>query len=71
MVPYANGQSDWLFIFGADTVYEGVVEPEQLRYAISSDYGRSKGMAWYYIGGFGLTQTQPSQARIIKWSSAS
>ena len=69
MVAWVNGKSDWAFFFGEDTVYEGVVEPEQLRYAISSDYGRSKGMAWYYLGGFGLIQTQATQARIYMWDS--
>ena len=69
MVAWTNAKSDWAFWMGEDTVYEGVVEPEQLRYAISSDYGRSKGMAWYYIGGFGLIQTQASQARILMWDS--
>ena len=70
MVAWTNAKSDWAFFMGEDTVYEGVVEPEQLRYAISSDYGRSKGMAWYYIGGFGLIQTQQLQARILMWDSA-
>jgi hypothetical protein len=69
MTPWTNGKSDWAFFFGEDTVYEGIVEPEQLRYAISSDYGRSKGMAWYYLGGFGLIQTQATQARIFMWDS--
>ncbi len=70
MTPWTNGKSDWAFFFGEDTVYEGVVEPEQLRYQIAGDYGRSKGMAWYALLGFGLIQTQPTQARIYAWDSA-
>jgi len=69
MVPWTNGKSDWAFFFGEDTVYEGVVEPEQLRYQIAGDYGRSKGMAWYALLGFGIIQTQASQARIFMWDS--
>lgn len=70
MVPWTNGLSDWCYFFGEDTVYEGIVEPEQLRYQIASDYGRSKGLAWYYLGGFGLIQTLATQARIYMWDSA-
>lgn len=69
MVKWTNSKSDWAFFFGEDTVYEGIVEPEQLRYSVASDFGRSKGMAWYYIGGFGLIQTTASQARIYMWDS--
>ena len=70
MAAWTNGKSDWCFFMGEDTVYEGVVEPEQLRYQIAGDYGRSKGMAWYALLGFGLIQTQASQARIYMWDSA-
>lgn len=37
--------------------------------AIPSDYGRNKGIAWYYLGGFALTQTQQLQTRIVQWAS--
>lgn len=65
-----NGKSDWVFIFGEDTVAEGIVIPEEMRGKIPSDFGRSKGIAWYALEGFGLTQTQADQARIVKWDSA-
>lgn len=67
---WTNGQSDWAYFFGEDTVAEAIVVPEEMRGAIPSDYGRSKGIAWYYLGGFALTQTQPLQARIVRWASA-
>ena len=67
---WTNGLSDWAFFFGEDTVAEAIVVPEEVRGAIPSDYGRSKGIAWYYLGGFALTQTQAKQARIVKWDSA-
>jgi len=62
--------SDWAYFFGEDTVAEAIVVPEEMRGAIPSDFGRAKGIAWYYLGGFALVQTQAKQARIIKWDSA-
>jgi len=67
---WTNGLSDWAFFFGEDTVAEALVIPEEMRGAIPSDYGRSKGVAWYYLGGFALTQTQAKQTRIVMWDSA-
>ena len=73
---WSNGVSDEAFFFGGDTVTEGVVEFEQIRGKIPTDFGRSKGVAWYYLGGFGISHNNPddtnaSQNRIIKWTSAS
>ncbi len=67
---WTNGKSDWAFFFGEDTVAEAIVVPEEMRGAIPSDYGRSKGIAWYYLGGFAITQTQALQTRIVEWNSA-
>lgn len=64
------GLSNWAYFFGDDTVAEGIVTPEEMRGAIPSDYGRSMGIAWYYLGGFGLVHTQAAQARVLKWDSA-
>ena len=68
---WSNGKSNWAFFFGADTVAEGIAVPEEMRGKIPTDFGRSRGIAWYYLGGFGLVQTQASQGRIVKWDSAS
>ncbi len=70
-----NGLSDWIFFCGADTVAEAICVPEEMRGKIPSDYGRSKGVAWYYLGGFGLVHALDAannsrNARIIKWDSA-
>lgn len=62
--------SDWAYFFGEDTVAEAIVVPEEMRGAIPSDYGRSKGIAWYYLGGFAIVQTTAKQTRIVKWDSA-
>lgn len=67
---WATGKSNWAYYFGADTVAEGIAVPEEMRGKIPTDYGRSRGIAWYYLGGFGLVQTQASQGRIVKWDSA-
>ena len=65
-----SGAGDWMFVFGEDTVCEAVATPEEIRAKIPDDYGRSKGIAWYYLGGYGITHTNPTQARIVKWDSA-
>jgi hypothetical protein len=65
-----NGLSDWIFFFGADTVAEGVNTPEEIRFKEVTDFNRSKGVAWYYLGGFGLARTTESEATVIKWDSA-
>ena len=66
---WTNGKSDWIFFFGNDTVAEAIAVPEEMRGKIPSDYGRSKGVAWYYLGGFGIVHTLAANARIVKWDS--
>jgi N4-gp56 family major capsid protein len=69
---WASGQ-DWIYFFGEDTVMEGIAVAEEIRAKIPTDYGRSKGIAWYYLGGFGIVHADTSnsaQGRIIKWDSA-
>ena len=68
---WANAKSNWAVFFGADTVAEAVAIPEEIRGKIPGDYGRDKGVAWYYLGGFGICHTARDQARIILWDSAS
>lgn len=67
--PWVNSKSDWMFFFGNDTVAEAIAVPEEMRGKIPSDYGRSKGVAWYYLGGFGIVHTLAANARIVKWDS--
>lgn len=66
---WTNGKSDWIFFFGNDTVAEAIAVPEEMRGKIPTDYGRSKGIAWYYLGGFGIVHTQAVNCRIVKWDS--
>jgi len=67
---WSNGKSDWIYVFGEDTVMEGVVIPEEIRAKIPTDYGRSKGVAYYALMGWGLVQTNATDDRIVMWSSA-
>jgi len=66
---WTNAKSNWAFFFGQDTVAEGIAVPEEMRGKIPTDYGRSKGVAWYYLGGFGIVHTLASNVRIVKWDS--
>lgn len=72
--PWSNGLSDWIFFFGEDTVAEAIAIPEEIRGKIPGDYGRSKGVAWYALLGYGRTQGDSTAAdfansRIVKWES--
>ena len=40
--------------FGADSVYEAVSIPEEIRVKIPQDFGRDLGLAWYALLGFKL-----------------
>ena len=65
--------TDWIFFMGEDTVAEAIACPEEMRGKLPGDYGRSKGVAWYYLGGFGIvhagTGGDYTQGRIFKWES--
>lgn len=65
-----NAQSSWAFYMGGDTVTEAVCIPEEIRAKIPGDFGRSKGIAWYYLGGFGIVHDDAANAKIVMWDSA-
>lgn len=67
---WSNAKSDEAFFMGEDTVMEGVVIPEEVRGKIPGDYGRDNGVAWYYLGGFGLARPVAADATVLKWGSA-
>lgn len=66
----ATAAPDWAFFLGEDTVCEAVHTEEEIRAKSADDYGRSKGIAWYALLGFGITHTNVAQARILKFDSA-
>ena len=61
--------SDGIFFFGQDTVVEAFSIQEEIRGKIPTDYGRSRGVAWYALLGYGIVHTAAAQARILKWDS--
>lgn len=67
---WAQGQSLDAYFFGDDTVREAVVVPEEIRMKVTTDYGRSKGMAWYSILGHAIEWDVADDTRIVKWDSA-
>lgn len=69
-VAWSQAVSDWIFFFGQDTVMEGIAIPQEMRAKIPTDYGRSKGVAYYAIEGFGIVHTNATQSRIVMWDSA-
>ena len=58
------------YMFGSPTVREAIVVPEEIRMKVTSDYGRSKGLAWYGLMGHKIERDDEPNARIIKWDSA-
>jgi len=65
---FSGAKSDTAHFFGKDTVAEAIVVPEEIRGKIPTDYGRSKGVSWYYLGGFGIVHTDALNTRIINWT---
>lgn len=57
------------FFFGSDTVVEAFAIPEEVRGKIPTDYGRSRGVAWYAELGFGIAHTEYPGSRILCWDS--
>lgn len=58
--------------FGSDAVAMAVAEDPELRARIPTDYGRSRGVAWYGILQFGLvwTTANAGEARVVHLTSA-
>lgn len=67
---WTNSKSDEIFFFGADTVVEAITIPEEIRGKIPTDFGRSRGIAWYAELGYGIVHSTASESRIVKWDSA-
>jgi N4-gp56 family major capsid protein len=68
---WSNAQSLDAYMFGRDTVREAIVVPEEIRLKVTTDFGRSKGLAWYFLGGWKIDREKAADSRIIKWDSAS
>jgi len=57
---------------GADALMEAVAVSEEIRAKIPGDYGRDKGLAWYFLGGFQLVWdfTTDSEQHVVLVSSS-
>jgi hypothetical protein len=66
---WAQTKSDWAVFMGADTVAEAVAIPEEIRGKIPTDFGRARGIAWYYLGGAGLVHSTAAESRVVMWDS--
>lgn len=67
---WGTGNSLDAYMFGKPTVMEALTVPEEIRMKVVTDYGRSKGLAWYGMFGWKLMWATAADARIIKWDSA-
>jgi len=66
---WSGGKSLDSYMFGSPTVREAIVVPEEIRVKVVTDYGRSKGIAWYFLGGWAIEWDAAADTRIIKWDS--
>lgn len=69
-ITWSGGLSGPAYMMGRPTVREAVVVPEEIRMKVVTDYGRSKGIAWYGLMGWAIEYATAADARIIKWDSA-
>ena len=67
---WTGGNSLDAYMFGRPTVREAIVIPEEIRMKVTTDYGRSKGLAWYGLFGWKIEWDTEGDTRIIKWDSA-
>jgi N4-gp56 family major capsid protein len=68
----ATGARSAGFFFGQDTVVEAFSIPEEIRGKIPTDFGRSRGIAWYALLGYGIVHNDsanPGENRILHWTS--
>ncbi len=63
----ASGEA---FFAGSETVMEAIAVPEAIIAKVPTDYGRSKGIAWYAILGHKIMWTGDPDNRIVHWTSA-
>ena len=68
---WSGGYSKDAYFFGQGAVAEAVAEPEHVIPKEVTDYQRSKGLAWYFVGGFKIIWEDQANSRIVKWASAS
>jgi hypothetical protein len=65
-----TGTTGEAFLFGQETVQEAIAVPEEILSKLPTDYGRSKGLAWYMIGGYKIFWEGDPDNRIVHWTSS-
>lgn len=67
VTPTNAGAGSWAFFLGGEAMIEAVSIPEEVVIKEITDYGRSLGLAWYAILGYGLAWTAAANARVACW----
>jgi len=67
VTPTTAAAMSWAVFIGGEAMIEAVSIPEEIIVKEITDYNRSHGLAWYYLGGFGLTWTTAANARCAFW----
>lgn len=68
-ISWSGGESGVGYMCGQETVMEAIAVPDEIRLKVVTDYGRSKGIAWYFLGNWKIMWDTDADSRIIKWDS--
>jgi N4-gp56 family major capsid protein len=67
LTPTNAAAKSWACFIGGEAVIEAISVPEEVIMKEITDFGRSLGLAWYCILGYGLGWTAAAQSRIAWW----
>lgn len=69
VTPTNAGAGSWAAFIGGEAVIEAISVPEEIIEKEVTDFGRSLGLAWYMIAGYGLPfpATDTTNTRIAMW----
>jgi len=68
-ITWSGGESGVGYLCGQETVMEAIAVPDEIRLKVVTDFGRSKGIAWYFLGNWKIMWDTEGDSRIIKWDS--
>lgn len=67
LTPTTAAAGSWAVFVGGEAMIEAISVPEEVVIKEITDYGRSLGLAWYTILGYGLCWTAAANARAAFW----